>query len=352
MVSTKVAFGALGVACVMAAGSGAYLASRHNADDVASRAAVSAVAAEPTAKATPSVAETEGVIDEGVKAKTPPVAEAPEAPAKTHEAVAPPANQSISRTARTTTVHRPRAASPSSTRAQTSSAATGAAVPADSGRPMQGPPPAPAERDPNAPTPRPFESPAPVVESPPPPAAREPQKTFEELVVSADSVIGLQIENTLTSERARIEDRVEARVTRDVKVGDRIAVPAGSRMMGSVTQVERGGKVRERARLGVRFHTLVLADGTRVPISTDTLYREGVAPTKESAAKIGGAAVGGAVLGAILGGGKGAAAGAAAGAAGGTAVVMAGDRNPAVLAAGSNVTVRVLSPVTITIEKE
>jgi hypothetical protein len=33
-------------------------------------------------------------------------------------------------------------------------------------------------------------------------------------------------------------------------------------------QVERGGKFKERARLGIRFHTLVLADGTiaRIPL--------------------------------------------------------------------------------------
>ena len=38
--------------------------------------------------------------------------------------------------------------------------------------------------------------------------------------MSADSVIGLQTETPISSEHARVEDRVEARVTRDVKVGD------------------------------------------------------------------------------------------------------------------------------------
>ena len=107
-------------------------------------------------------------------------------------------------------------------------------------------------------------------------------------MVSADSVIGLQTETSLTSERARVEDRVEARVTRDVKVGDKMAIPAGARAIGSVTQVDRGGKFKERARLGIRFHTIVLADGTRLPISTETIYRYGSAPGNESAAKIGG----------------------------------------------------------------
>src|SRR5439155_1491232 len=47
-----------------------------------------------------------------------------------------------------------------------------------------------------------------------------PQRSLDELVVSASSVIGLQTESGISSETARIEDRVEARVTRDVKVAD------------------------------------------------------------------------------------------------------------------------------------
>jgi hypothetical protein len=178
-----------------------------------------------------------------------------------------------------------------------------------------------------------------------------PAPEVVDLVVPADAVLGLQIERTISSEFARVEDRVEARVTRDVRVGDRVAIPAGSVVQGSVMEVERGGKVRERARLGIRFHTVVLADGSRVAIRTDSVVREGASPSKESAAKIGGAAVGGAILGAILGGGKGAAIGGSVGAAGGTAATMAGGRNPAVLPAGTTVSVRVQQPVTVTVEK-
>ena len=114
----------------------------------------------------------------------------------------------------------------------------------------------------------------------------------------------------------------------------RVAIPAGAQAIGSVTLVERGGKIKERARLGVRFHTLVLADGTELPISTEAIYREGEPPAGESTRKIGGAAVGGAILGALIGGKKGAIVGATTGAAGGTAVVMAGDRNAATLPDG------------------
>jgi hypothetical protein len=159
------------------------------------------------------------------------------------------------------------------------------------------------------------------------------------------------MESTLSSETANIEDQVVAHVTRDVKVGNRVAIPAGSKVRGEVILVERGGKMRERARLGVRFTSIVLADGATVPITTQPIYREGDAPGRESATKIGGGAIGGAIIGGILGGAKGAAIGGSIGAGAGSAAVFAGGRNPATLSAGSPVTVRLNEPATIAVER-
>jgi hypothetical protein len=186
------------------------------------------------------------------------------------------------------------------------------------------------------------------VPEPAPPA--RPQ--LVEVVVPISSVVGLRVDTSVSSETARVEDRIEARVTRDVMADGRVAIPAGTRALGDVILVERGGKLKDKARLGVRFHTLVLANGNQVPFRTDAIYREGASPGNESARKIGGAAVGGAILGAIIGGAKGAAIGGATGAAGGSAVVMAGDRNAATLPAGTVVTVRLNSPVSVDIERE
>ena len=119
----------------------------------------------------------------------------------------------------------------------------------------------------------------------------------------------------------------------------------------SVMVVEHGGKFKDRARLGIRFHTLVLSDGTRVPMTTETIYRYGEAPGNSSSRKIGGGAVVGAILGAIAGGSKGAAIGATAGAGAGTAATAVGDRSAATFPTGAQVTARILSPVTVTIEK-
>jgi hypothetical protein len=199
-------------------------------------------------------------------------------------------------------------------------------------------------------------SPEPPGSEPPPEptllsASEPPEPEFEELVVVEESVVGLQMETSLTSDRARVEDTVVARVTRDVRVGDRTAIPAGARAYGEVTMVERGGRMRERARLGIRFTEIVLAGGIRVPIETDVVYREGEPPGRESAAKIGGGAIGGAIIGGLLGGAKGAILGGTAGAGAGTAAALSGGRNPAMLPAGANVTVRLLEPATVTVER-
>jgi hypothetical protein len=208
----------------------------------------------------------------------------------------------------------------------------------------------------------PGTEPAPVVASAEPqrspaPAEPAPAKTqavpdVQTFVVPADAVMGLEIEHSISSETARIEDPVEARVTRDVRgEGNVILIPAGTRVRGLVTLVEGGGKFKDRARLAIKFHTLLLTDGQSVPIVTDPLVREGDGVGQRTSTRIGASAAGGAIIGAIFGGQKGAAIGAAAGAGAGTAATAASRPSEARFRAGSVVTVRLTAPVSITIEQ-
>ena len=183
------------------------------------------------------------------------------------------------------------------------------------------------------------------------PEPEPPLPSFVDVEIAADSVIGLQVDTAVSTRTAEVEDTVEARVTRNVLVRDQVAVPAGTRMLGSVVLVEKGGRLRDAARLGVRFHTLVMEDGLQTPIVTETIYREGRSRGSDSVAKIGGAAVGGAILGAIFGGGRGAAIGGSIGAAGGTAAALNGEAEPAGLPPGTRLTVRLSRPVKVTVER-
>ncbi len=312
---SRAATGLLVAACVTAGAAGTYLVVRGNDQAVPP-------SAEAAAPSTPAVEQSEGVLPEApARAEAPP----PVAPVAPVTAVMPkPATPA--RTTKPAPARRPSA----------SQVATNPSQPTPAREETLATIPAPAIPESQSQSSRPIEPPAPVL---------------EELVVSAQSVIGLQMETSVSSETARLEDEVVARVTRDVKVGDRVAIPSGAKAQGEVTVVERGGRVRDRARLGVRFTSIVLADGTRLPIHTETVLREGDSPGRESAAKIGGGAIGGAIIGGLLGGAKGAAIGSTVGAGAGGAAVMAGSRNNATLSSGSPLTVRLEDPVTVTVER-
>ena len=331
MLTKPIAVVGLVVGVMGAAGAGAYLAVRQNVSAPAQLVEVDAEAAtigpaptEPSEPAGAAVEATEAAVDTLEAAvpdniQTP--APQPEAPGA-EPVAAPPADPAPVQTAQTDLPAvegwtRPEAAEPSPETA-----------------------------------PEPSETAAPIRNSGSiDRSAPEPVSEFVELEITADSVIGLQVDTAVSTRSARVENTVEARVTRDVLVADRVAVPAGTRMLGSVVLVETGGKLRDAARLGVRFHTLVLDDGLQVPVVTETIYREGRSRGSDSVAKIGGAAVGGAILGAIFGGSRGAAIGGSIGAAGGTAAALSGEAQPAGLPPGTRLTVRLSRPVVIIVEQ-
>ena len=223
----------------------------------------------------------------------------------------------------------------------------------------------------------------------PPPGTRSNAADLEEVTINADAVIGIRLETTIDSERAKLEDPVSARVTRDVSVKGRTAIPAGARLEGYVSSITRGsdrgqtGRLRstdagqasasqgvrpgsdrgqtpksgdparsDTARIGLRFTTLVLNDGKlRLPIQTETVFRAAEPTAGQTATRVGAGAVVGAILGAAIGGRKGALIGGSAGAAGGAATVAASDRSDVTIAAGTTLTVRLIEPLTLLVER-
>ena len=211
-------------------------------------------------------------------------------------------------------------------------------------------PPTPAPAAPPISTEPPVQSePQRYVPDPPPTATTPPtpEPTFDEVIVAKASVIGITLEQTLSTRTARVEDRVAGRVSRDVRVAGTIAIPEGSRLEGTVVVVEHGGKFRDRPRIGIRFSTVVLPDNTRIALSTDPIYREGESPAADATAKVGTGAVIGAVLGAVLGGKKGAILGGSAGA----AAVARGEEPEVLLKTGTSLTVRLIEDLAVLIRR-
>ncbi len=205
---------------------------------------------------------------------------------------------------------------------------------------------APAPVAPEPPrAPQPGESSKAAVE----PAAKKPE--YREVTVPTGTMLSVTLGTSVASDTSKVEDSVRATLKTPISVEGVQAIPSGTVVLGNVTSAVRSAKVKGRASVGVRFHTLDLpGEGGRHDISTATITREAQPTKKKDATKIGIGAGAGAVIGGIVGGGGGAAKGAAIGGGAGTAAVLATRGDEVHLAAGTPLSVKLTAPLTIRVE--
>jgi len=144
--------------------------------------------------------------------------------------------------------------------------------------------------------------------------------------------ISVRVGQEISSGTAKAGDRFDATLARDLIVGGKTLVKAGSPARGKVTAAKSSGRLHAPGQLSIRLTSLQVG-GKTVPLSTGSYHIEGKSHTKSNATKIGGGAALGALIGGIAGGGKGAAIGAGAGGAAGTGVAAATGKQEAVIPA-------------------
>lgn len=166
-----------------------------------------------------------------------------------------------------------------------------------------------------------------------PPAEAAPVPGY---VVKSRTRIPLVLVNSVSTKNTEVGDHVYLQTSFPIAVNNRIVIPEGSYVTGTVTQVKRPGMVKGRGELYVRFDTLMLRNGVqrdfRGTVSavdgsqTDIAENEGRVEADSSKGQDAGTVydVGatGAVIGAGAGGGMGAGIGAGIGAAAGMAAVL------------------------------
>ncbi|HEX8142543.1 MAG TPA: hypothetical protein VF553_08105 [Pyrinomonadaceae bacterium] len=144
--------------------------------------------------------------------------------------------------------------------------------------------------------------------------------------------IRVRMNEQISSETARVGDRFTTTVVDPVYVGGVEVIPAGSTIVGRVTEVKRAQRQSKAGMVGVSFISLQLPtglsraiNGSLSDVSEETVSydNEGQVTGRSSRNRnivfIGGGAATGALIGAIAGGGKGAGIGAGVGAAAGIA---------------------------------
>ena len=176
--------------------------------------------------------------------------------------------------------------------------------------------------------------------------------------VETGTKVPLSLINSVSTKHSLVGDRVYLETVFPVVVNGKVAIPVGSSVAGTVTQIKKPGRVKGRGELYVRFDTLILPNGVTRDFRARMDSMDGTANSqvdreegkvisqgnkKGDLQTIGEAASTGAAAGGLIGGlgaghpGLGVGLGAAAGAAAGMIGVLLSRGPDAVLDKGATV---------------
>lgn len=167
-----------------------------------------------------------------------------------------------------------------------------------------------------------------------------------EVTVPAGTAVSVRLLDTASSHESAVGQAVTAEVVSDVTVGGEVAIPAGSTVIGQVSQARRPG-IGGQALVAVDFVSVELPSGDTVPLSARVSAVGKSERGKDVATIVGGTAAGailghqvedgdeGKVVGGIVGGGI------------GTAIAKGTQGKPVTLPAGTVVDLELEGPVTV-----
>ena len=166
--------------------------------------------------------------------------------------------------------------------------------------------------------------------------------------VNAGEILRLRMNQTISSESARVGDQFSTTVVDPVFADGVEVIPAGSIVTGRVRTVDRASRKSKAGSIGVHFVAVRLPTGITRTINADLTDASGAevnsdnegevsgrSATKRNVVFIGGGAATGALIGAIAGGGKGAGIGALIGGGLGTAGALFSKGHEAVVKSGT-----------------
>ena len=109
---------------------------------------------------------------------------------------------------------------------------------------------------------------------------------YRDVTIPAGTTLPLALTSAIASDTSAVEDVVTAELTRAVTSDGREVLPAGTRLTGSVTEVDDSGRVKGRAMIAFRFTSLRTGD-EQYDVQTAPLSHTAEATKGEDATKIG-----------------------------------------------------------------
>ncbi len=196
------------------------------------------------------------------------------------------------------------------------------------------------------------------------PAEVEPETG--KITVPAGTKLPVVMKAGLNTKSAQVGDPIYCETTFPIVQNNRILIPVGTWVQGTVTSVKRPGRVKGRAEVLMHFTTMIFPNGytVQLPGALDSVPgadshrvkdKEGTVQAEGSKGKdagtIAGAGATGAVIGGAAAGGKGAGIGAGIGGLAGLAVTMLSRGNEVVIPQGSTVDMVLQRPLELEEER-
>lgn len=193
--------------------------------------------------------------------------------------------------------------------------------------------------------------------------ARQDRASEFELAAPEGTVIPIALTAYISTKSSQAGDTVYADTTYPIWVQQRLVIPKGSTIRGTLTEVVRPGRVKGKGRIAVRFDDILLPNGVKRDISVslrgihgsgeeslDSTQEsvEGSGGKSEDIGAIAGKSAPGAITGAIVGRGSGAAIGGGVGAAVGLATILFTRGRDLVLAPGTQFDLELIKPLRFT----
>lgn len=167
------------------------------------------------------------------------------------------------------------------------------------------------------------------------------------ITIDSGTVLEVTLDQSVSSKTNNEGDHFDASLAAPVTAGDRVVLPVGTKVIGTVTLAHSAGRFKGNAALGLALDSMIV-NGKAYPIQATSVEQAGKGRGKRTAVGAGGGAVLGAIVGAVAGGGKGAAIGAAAGAGAGTAGAAFTGKRDIDFPAETRLSFKLTQPVSIT----
>jgi hypothetical protein len=178
------------------------------------------------------------------------------------------------------------------------------------------------------------------------PAERPAPPRPRPIVVPAETVISVVLDEPVGSKISTPGQTFTATVREPVEVDGRVAIPKGARATGIVKDAKPAGRFKGGAQLELTLSSIEV-HGSNYDVHTTAPEETSKGKGKRTAAMVGGGAGGGALIGGLAGGGKGALIGGLIGAAAGTGGAGLTGNRDIVLPAETPITFKLVDPLEI-----